>query len=125
MAEERHGTTVDPRKLEIALLELPKENIENGSDAELSDEEIKNNNVAASLDASEGHTSTHNGVPTKSEALRTLLGVDLNMLANCQRRAAGTIDTRTLNNPAFRQLLMQHLKAMEERERLKILKGGL
>ena len=55
-------------------------------------------------------TSVDGGSP---EGLEGTLKHDLKMLAACQKRAAGTIDSTRLENPDFQKLLAESLKSID------------
>ena len=118
--EEQTGV-VNAKQLENALLELqtllPKENYDGGSSSsdgsDEDDVEIKNGEIEIVSKVSDGRLSNQSGSST--EQLQLVLENDLNMLNNCQKRAAGMIDIGRLSNPEFRNMLAAHLKAMDER----------
>ena len=120
LAEEQTGV-VNAKQLENALIELqtllPKENYDGGSSSsdgsDEDDVEIKNGEIEIVSKVSDGRLSNQSGSST--EQLQLVLENDLNMLNNCQKRAAGMIDIGRLSNPEFRNMLAAHLKAMDER----------
>ena len=96
----------DPQKVEAALLEL--------KDLLPSDDE----NVSEEEDADKVAEVVVPNTQSPASAFKQVLEHDLKMLSNCHKRAEGIVVNSRLDNPIFQSLLYQHLKALNDREKV-------